>query len=90
MRRPGSASQLADVLLGQAGFEQRRRDAMLARGLLSGTVVALVVDIHAISDGVEAVLRAERSITVNSSSLQWKQRDASFGGTRAAPSRRSE
>ena len=54
MRSPASARQFADVLLGQAGFQQRSSDAVLPRGLLAGTVVALVVRVHAIGDDIEA------------------------------------
>ncbi len=54
MRRPAARARVADVLLGQSGVEQRSGDVMLLGGRLAGTEVALVVEIYAVGDGVEA------------------------------------
>ena len=40
---------------GQAGFQQRGENAMLARGLLTGAKIALVVGVDSVGDGVEFV-----------------------------------
>src|SRR5438132_10880437 len=50
----GRSREIADVLLGQGGVEQRGGDVVLTSSLLAGTEVALVVEVHAVGDGVEA------------------------------------
>ena len=47
---------------------------MLARRLLSGTIIALIILVDAVGDGVEWCSSRWRSTAMNSSSLQWKQR----------------
>jgi len=44
----------ADVLLGQGGVEQRGGDVVLTSSLLARTEVALVVEVHAVRDRIEA------------------------------------
>src|SRR5208337_832878 len=51
--------ELTNVVLSESSVEQRRSDAMLSRSLLAGPEIALVVGINAVSDHVEAALRAE-------------------------------
>src|ERR1700676_2326227 len=46
--------QFPDLSFAKTGFEQRSQNTMLARGLLSGPKIALVVGIDAVGDGVES------------------------------------
>src|SRR5208282_666245 len=48
------ASQGANLVLGQAGIEKRSHDVVIGRCFLAGTEIVLVVQVDAISDGVEA------------------------------------
>jgi hypothetical protein len=49
-----------DVVLGQPGFIERTDDAELARGPAAGPVVAAVVEVAAVGDGVEATGTRQR------------------------------
>jgi len=49
------ALQMPNFRFGQAGFQQRGENAMLARGLLTGAKIALVVGVDSVGDGVEFV-----------------------------------
>jgi hypothetical protein len=53
-------SELADFLLAEACVQERRRDVVLAGGLLSGAEVTLVVSVHAVRDRLKAALGAQR------------------------------
>ena len=52
----GGAGKFTNFLLGESGVAQRRGNPVLFGGLLAGTEVALVVEVHAVSDGIEAPL----------------------------------
>jgi len=58
-RQSGLPRQLANLLLTQTGFEQRRRHLVLPCRFLPGAKVTLVVRIHAVGDALEAALPAE-------------------------------
>jgi len=53
-------SELANLLLGEACVQERRRHMVLAGGLLSGAEVALVIKVDAVGDGSKAALGAQR------------------------------
>ena len=50
----GRLREITDVLLGQGGVEQWGGDVVLTSSLLARTEVALVVEVHAVGDGIEA------------------------------------
>src|ERR1700684_2410761 len=53
------AGESADFVFGERGIEERRNHVMIGRSFLAGTEVALVVQIHAVRDGVEAASVAQ-------------------------------
>ena len=53
------AREFANFLLREPGLEQRGGNVVLLCGLLAGAEVALIVKVHAVSDGVEAACGAE-------------------------------
>ena len=57
--RPATPAQLADLGFGQARVGQRRRHLVLPRGILAGTVIAQIVQIHAVDDVPVAALAAD-------------------------------
>src|SRR5258707_882007 len=52
----GLARQLPDIALGQSSLKQRRRDFVVLRRLLSRTEVALVINVHSVSNRMEAMV----------------------------------
>src|SRR5262249_56387163 len=56
----GAACELANLRFRQAGFVERTHDAELARRLASGPVVAAVVGVAAVGNGVEAAVARNR------------------------------
>ena len=53
-RSPAAWAKLRISCFGEAGVEQGRRNMMLSGGLLAGPEVSLVVDVHAVGNGVES------------------------------------
>src|SRR5437899_5367813 len=57
--KAGGAREFTDFLLGESGIAERGGHPVLFSGPLTRTEVALVIEVHAICDGVEAPASSE-------------------------------